>query len=706
MSRRVSSAALPEKLSVQKAVELAYAVELERSLEALRRGLPVLVECDKELTPFFYRSLRQRLRQLDLKCDYLDGRPRVGAADSVQAHQSLVGEILRQLREAVRGPAGGRVVVLPHLDVLTSTVGGPTAELREIIPLLYENADIVWLGFEDPSFAIPPAIERLFPHRETIAGVRREQLPALVTQAEARVLGGDLDTYVLYECVSGMNVVRLRRVLSALAAENGGPAGAVPATSGYEQLRAFTLGGAFRVPDVDLQRDIGGYPKVKERLAREIIDVIRRKDALVDDEAIARLEAVVPRGLVIWGPPGTGKTLFAEALAAAIGAAVLVASGPELRTRWMVESTENVRQLFVQARRSAPSLIVIDEIDAFASARSPDEAGVEHAMVKQLRSEMDALRPAEMVFVVGITRQVHALEATLLRPGRFEFHVHVPYPDADNRSAILRIHDAKLRLAMSDEALEHAVRSTAGIVEGSGDARYSGDHLQALCRQMARRRLREELDGPTTPADVDAALEAYLERPQLSDAEQHAVATHEAGHAICALHCEHAPPIDRISIRGDLGALGYVRYESATQRYLITRGQVLDIICILFGGREAEQLLLSDVSTGAGNDISRATELARVLVEDLGMGAESLGARAYSSMHAHPPLADATRAALDEAVGKIVDEQRLRARAILKKQRAHLEVLRDALIRDKVLDAAEVTALLAKKRPRRRRKKR
>jgi cell division protease FtsH len=679
-------------------VEVAYQAEIERCVQALIRRLPVLVECDKELSPLLYRVIRQQLRSYDLKCFYVDGRPPIGADDRVQASRSLVAGVLRQLREAVRGPSGGVVVVLPHLDVLTSTMGGTTAEAREIIPLLYENADMVWLGFEDPSFTIPTAIERLFPHRETIVGIRRERLPELVTQREAEALGGSLDIYALYECVSGMNAVRLRRVLSAV-----GEAGPGDPVARYAALRAFTLGSVLSVPDVDLHRDIGGYPRVKARLEREIIDVVRQKDAIEDEEEIARLEAVLPRGVIIWGPPGTGKTLFAEALATAMGAAVSMVSGPELKTRWMMQSTENVKQLFVQARRSAPCLIVVDELEAFAR-ELPNDGGVERAMLKQLFAEMDALRPNEMVFVIGTTRNVHALEPTLMRPGRFEFHVYVPYPDDDNRRSVLLVHDEKLGLQLSDEALDHAVKSTAGIVEGTGDARYSADHLQALCRQIARRRVRERITGSTTPEDVDIAIEAYIERPELSDEEAHAVATHEAGHAICSVYCKHAPPIDRISIRGDLGALGYVKHEHPTKRYIVKKNEILDMICVLFGGREAERALLDDVSAGAGQDITRATELARILVEDLAMGTDDLASQTFNSRLPHPPLSPETLGTLDAEVRKILQKQRRRARALISKHGEHLHALRDTLIRDKVLSGDELAAALA--RPSKKKKKR
>ena len=165
--------------------------------------------------------------------------------------------------------------------------------------------------------------------------------------------------------------------------------------------------------------------------------------------------------MIFWGPPGTGKTLFAKAMAAALGAAVTVVSGPELKSRWVGESEENLRQIFRRARQSAPSIIVFDELDSFASARGTyTGSGVEHSMVNQLLTEMDGFHREEMVFVVGTTNFVEALDPALLRPGRFEFQLHIPYPDADDRRAILRIYDRTMGLEMTAEALEYAVRRT------------------------------------------------------------------------------------------------------------------------------------------------------------------------------------------------------------------------------------------------------
>jgi cell division protease FtsH len=614
----------------------------------------------------------------------------------------LIGSMINQLREAVRGSIEKRVVVLPHLDLLTTSQGGLTAEAREVIPLLYENPEVVWLGFKDPSFSLPRVIENLFPHRVTLLGVARPRLQHLVTARESRKFGRTFNPWALYKHVSGVHAVRLRKLLSTLEGEDY-PADPRPA---YRQLRQATLVGSLEVPDLDLDRDIGGYAKVKKRLRTEILDVLAHKDRSADPEEIARLEELIPRGMIFWGPPGTGKTMFAKAMAAALGAAITVVSGPELKSKWVGESEENLRQIFHRARQSAPSIIVFDELDSFASARGTyTGSGLEHSMVNQLLTEMDGFHREEMVFIVGTTNFVECLDPALLRPGRFEFHLYIPYPDADDRREILKIYDAKMRLHMTPEALEAAVRRTADQVPGqAAGTRYSGDHLNALCRAVARIRLRENRTGPTTPADIDRALTEWIDRAKLTPAEERVVATHEAGHALCSLHCPHAPPIERISILDDMvGALGFVRYQDRAHRYVVTRGELLDDLCVLMGGREAEQLLLEDISIGSAEDLRRATSIARALVEEFGMGGDGSAVCRFhldDKPERMPDLSEEQRAVLDRRVAEILEDSRQRAAKILAANRAALETLRDLLLEKKVLDAkglGEMTSRLGLK---------
>jgi cell division protease FtsH len=699
MSLSIPEDQLALEVSAFAAVEAAYPSELARITDSLRRGLPTLVEAEKELTPYLYKCVRDRLKPEGRTFVYLDGRP-LQDLPQPPPGLGLVATIVFLLREAVRGAVDKRVLVLPHLDLLTTSMGGLTSEAREVIPLLYENPELVFLGFKDPSFPLPKVIENLFPRHEALLGVPRERLGKLVTQRESRKLSAQrsLQPYQLYKQVSGVNAVRLRRMLSAIVGEDY-PTDAKPA---YQQLRQATLVGQLTLPDVDLDADIGGYAKVKDRLRKEILDVLALKDSLGDEASMKRVEGLIPRGMIFWGPPGTGKTLFAKAMATSLGAAVTIVSGPELKSKWVGESEENLRQVFTRARQAAPAIIVFDELDSFATARGTYQgSGVEHSMVNQLLTEMDGFRKDELVFVVGTTNFVESLDPALMRPGRFEFHLHIPYPGADDRRAILGIYNHKLELQLSARALEYAVKRTGDVVEGQ-NTRYSGDHIQALCRALARARLRERRTTPLEIDDVEQALSSWAERPSLTPQEERVVATHEAGHAVTALFCPHAPPIERISIRGDLaGALGFVSYSDPAHRYVVTQAQLLDQLCMLFGGREAELLFFEDLSIGSAGDIDRATDLARALVEEFGMGGERIGVRRVESHHRQSghvvdPLSEAMKAELEQAVKAILEAQRARARALLTDHRGLVETLRDLLLDKKVLDREALAAVLPK----------
>jgi cell division protease FtsH len=695
MSILIPEHALPQQLTPEQAVEAAYSNELAQIASDLQRGLPVLVECEKDLAPYLFINLRARLKQHELKCLYLDGRPREGQQADPMA--GFIGAMVAQLRDAVRGAVEKRVVVLPHLDLLTTSQGGLTTEAKEVIPLLYENPDVVWLGFKDPSFSLPQVIENLFPHRYAALGVPRPRLRHLITQKESRKFGKEFNPWTLYKYVSGMNAVRLRKLLATLDSQD------YPADprAAYLQIRQATMTGTLEVPNIDLERDIGGYDKVKQRLRAEILNVLTYKDQKTNAEEIARLEELIPKGMIFWGPPGTGKTLFAKGMATAIGAAVIVVSGPELKSKWVGESESNLRQIFHRARQSAPSIIVFDELDSFASARGMyTGSGVEHSMVNQLLTEMDGFHREEMVFVVGTTNFVEALDPALLRPGRFEFLLHIPHPGADDRRAILKIYNQKMRLQLSEAALEYAVRRTGEFVEGAAaGTRFTGDHINALCRAMARIRLREQAEGQSEESLVERALTEWVERPKMTPAEERVVATHESGHAVCSMFCKHATPIERISIQSDIaGALGYVRHQEHVHRYVVTRGRLLDDLCVLMGGREAELLLLDDLSIGCAGDLERATEIARALVEEFGMGGDAVGigrnptrSRDEGEKRQYSPE---QLAAMDRSVREILEDARRRAAAILKEHQNLVETLRDLLLEHKVIDAKTLTTIV------------
>lgn len=698
MSVLISENELPQELSNEEAVEAAYASDLAEAASKLQRGLPTLIECDKDLGPYLYLNIRNRLRTANLRCLYLDGRPRQEEQQGAMP-MGMIGTMIAQLREAVRGAVERRVVVLPHLDLLTTSQGGLTAEAREVIPLLYENPELVWLGFKDPSFPLPKVIENLFPHRQSLLGISRNRLRHLITRRESRKFGRDFNPWGLYKYVSGINAVRLRKLLSTLEGED------YPANpqNAYRQLRQATLGGTLEVPTISIDQDIGGYAKVKEQLRNEILNLLARKEQLTSEEQIHNIEELLPKGMIFWGPPGTGKTLFAKAMASEIGAAVTVVSGPELKSKWVGESEDNLRQIFHKARQSAPAIIVFDELDSFATARGTyTGSGVEHSMVNQLLTEMDGFHREEMVFVVGTTNFVESLDPALLRPGRFEFHLHIPYPDADARREIIKIYDKKMHLHLTEEGLDYAVKRTGDGYQTAQGTPFSGDHLNALCRSIARVRMRENRSDGTTPTDIERAMTEYEDKLNLTPREEKLLATHEAGHFVVALHCPHHPPPERITIHSEMSwAPAYVRFKQDESRRLgLTRNQMLDDLTVLLGGIEAERLLLDDISTGAGgSDLSRSTILAHLIVETYGMGHGDTGLRQYRSPRdgqRYEGLSEEHKLHIDREVSSLIRECQERAQRVLVENRAVLLTLRDEVIARKTIEAKSLKEMFPK----------
>jgi cell division protease FtsH len=697
MSITVAEKDLPASLTPEQAVEAAYAQELADVASKLARGLPVLVECDKELAPYLFMNVRNRLREAKLQCIYLDGRQREQQAGAMP--MGLIGTMIAQLRDAVRGAVERRVVVLPHLDLLTTSQGGLTGEAREVIPLLYENPELVWLGFKDPSFPLPKVIENLFPCWTGILGTARNRLRQLITQKESRKFGKDFSPWSLYKYVSGVNAVRLRRLLSTLEGEDY-PADPKRA---YAQVRQATLSGHMEVPSVDLEKDIGGYAKVKAKLKAEVLDTLQKRDRATDADEVSRLEELIPRGMIFWGPPGTGKTYFAKAIAASIGAAITIVSGPELKSKWVGESEENLRQIFHKARQSAPSIIVFDELDSFATARGTyTGSGVEHSMVNQLLTEMDGFHKDELVFVVGTTNFVESLDPALLRPGRFEFHIHIPYPDDDDRRAIFEIYDRKMKLRFTPEALDYAVTRTGNRYMTPTGTAFSGDHLNALCRAVARLRMREDVKGDTDPKLVEKALTEFDEKVELHEKDLPVVATHEAGHFLVSIFCPNHPPPEKVTIQSDMPwAPFFTQFKHEKKRIGMSRSEMLDILCVLYGGIEAERLLVGDVSTGAsgmgspGSDLSRASELAELIVEVCGM---SNLAAPLRSFHDHEGkrvvLSGSMAEAIDRQVNTIIVEAQAKAAAILAKHKADLVKVRDELVEKKTIEGERTRAII------------
>jgi cell division protease FtsH len=699
MNRTVPLDQLPLDLRVEDAVDAACARDIAFIEERLLAGQSVLVECDKELVLHLTLALRARLKRVvppaggrPPRLVIVDGR---GGADDPPA--GSLTRMINQLGNAVRGAAERSVVVLPHLDVLTTTHTGLTLEAREAVPLLYENPDVCLLGFRDPSFEIPKVLRGVFAARREITGIPREALPQLITQREARAISTHaFDPFALYTFVSGQNPVRCRRLFADLARRLEAPPDRSAAPAVYAELRRQTTVDDIELPQIDLDRDVGGYAEVKRRLREDLIDLVQRKDVLTTESDIKALEDLLPRGVIFHGPPGTGKTHFAKAVAAAMNATALVVSGPELKSKWVGESEENLRRVFRRARQSAPAVIVFDEIDAFATARGTYQgSGVEHSMVNQLLTEMDGFRRNEMVFVIGTTNLLSAVDPALLRPGRFEFLIDIPAPEAHDRAAIVELYSRRLDLGLNEELVAHLVRRTEDWADRARGLPYAGDHLAAVCRALKRQQLRTGR-GTFSVDDIDRALQRRALRPVvLSTHEERVIAVHESGHALLAMLVPGARPPEKIALAQDRdGALGYVLRAAHIRPYATTTADMRAEICVGLGGLEAERLVLADVSIGAHGDLQQCTRIARAMVESHGMVA-SLGPRVLldDGDRIGDQWSEQRRARVDDAVDGLLEEERRRAAQLLMDHRALLDELVGLLLERRVLDGAALAAL-------------
>lgn len=439
--------------------------------------------------------------------------------------------------------------------------------------------------------------------------------------------------------------------------------------------------------------DIGGYADVKARLQDEILVLLEQSKNLSGPRR-RKIEKMIPKGVIFEGPPGTGKTMFAKALAEELKATVSVVNGPELKSMWHGESERKVREIFAEARRNAPSVLVFDEIDSIAGDRSQSSSGVDRSMVNQLLTEMDGFRGDELIFVVATTNFADSLDQALRRPGRFEYVIHIGYPDADARRAILNLYNEKYGLGLDEEAISHLVFKTDNWVDIKHGIRYSGDHIEAICRGISRKKLREP-DWQPTLEDLDQIVAQRTKKPvAVTDEEETVIATHEAGHAILALHVEGAAPIKKISIASEYdGSLGYVLHGEQLQKYVQDERQLRAQLVCLMGGRVAERLVFGRVASGGANDIQKATLIATHLVAAFGMDPET-GPR----MILHPLIhgekaAGATSpellAKVERRVGEILVESEREAEKLIVEHRKEFDELRAKLLEEKTIEFAE-----------------
>ena len=439
--------------------------------------------------------------------------------------------------------------------------------------------------------------------------------------------------------------------------------------------------------------DIGGAGEAEVEL-REIIDFLK------EPARFDKFGAKLPRGVLLVGPPGTGKTLLAKACAGEAGVPFFFMTGSSFVEMFVGVGAARVRDLFDQAKKKAPCIIFVDEIDAIGQSRMRNfnSNSEQENTLNQLLAEMDGFEQNNGVVIMGATNRPEILDQALLRPGRFDRQIQVVLPTEEGREEILRIHTKKLPLAP-----EINLRSIAKVTPG-----FSGADLANIANEASLLAARHKADK-VTMNDFDLAIErvvAGLQRKTpLTPEIRKKVAYHETGHALVACYLPGSDPVHKVSIIPTTkGALGYTMQMPTEDQYLVSENELRTRMAVMLGGRAAELLIFSEASTGASNDLERATEIARRMVTEFGMS-ESLGPVRYaapSMMYLNgasgnrEDIGDGTIDLIDSEIRRLVSESQERALDILKEHEAVLHEVAGTLQDKEVINSDEIRAIVNK----------
>jgi cell division protease FtsH len=441
--------------------------------------------------------------------------------------------------------------------------------------------------------------------------------------------------------------------------------------------------------------DVAGIDEATEEL-REVVGF------LSTPEKFQKLGGRIPKGVLLVGPPGTGKTLLARAVAGEAKVPFFSISGSEFVEMFIGVGAARVRDLFSQAASRAPCIVFIDELDALGKARGMNVMGghdEREQTLNQLLVEMDGFATDTGIIIMAATNRPEILDPALLRPGRFDRQVLVDRPDINGREAILNIHSRNV-------LLNHEVdlRKIAGRTPG-----FVGADLANIVNEaalLAARNDKEIVDLADFDEAIDRVVAGLEKKNRVMNAqEKEIVAFHESGHAIVAESVEHADPVHKISIipRG-IAALGYTQQQPTEDRYLMTRSELLDRLAVLLGGRAAEELVFEEVSTGAQNDLERASDIARSMVTEYGMS-DRLGLVSYErsrqpmflpeSFSPGRNYSEATAGQIDEEISRFMDEAHQRVSRILSERRTVLDDLAHLLSEKESVQGEELRKMLS-----------
>ena len=463
-------------------------------------------------------------------------------------------------------------------------------------------------------------------------------------------------------------------------------------------------GKAMQFGKTDAKTNEATRPKVKFKDVAGIDEAVEEleevRDFLASPERYRKLGAKIPRGVLLVGPPGTGKTLLAKAVAGEAGVPFFSISGSDFVEMFVGVGASRVRDLFKKAKEQAPSIIFIDEIDAVGRQRGAGLGGghdEREQTLNQLLVEMDGFEESESVILIAATNRPDILDPALLRPGRFDRQVTVDRPDVKGREQILAVHGANKPLA-DDVKFDKLAQLTVG---------FTGADLANLMNEAALLAARRN-KNLISMAEIEESMERVIAGPAkkarvMTEKERTTIAYHESGHALVGHILEHSDPVHKISIVSRGQALGYTLQLPQEDHFLKTRNEMLDELAVFLGGRVAEELMCDDITSGASNDLERATKMAREMVTRLGMS-EELGTQVFGeAQHQvflgrdyadHQDYSEETARRIDVEVQRIMREAHRRAEAILAARRDQLDLMASVLLERETVEGEAVEALL------------
>lgn len=444
-------------------------------------------------------------------------------------------------------------------------------------------------------------------------------------------------------------------------------------------------------------KDVAGCDEAKE----ELEDVIK---FLKNPKKFQRLGGKLPKGVLLYGAPGTGKTLLAKAVAGEAGVAFFSASASEFVEMFVGVGAARVRDLFDQAKKNSPAIIFIDELDAVGRRRFAGIGGghdEREQTLNQLLIELDGFESKQGIILMASTNRPDVLDPALIRPGRFDRHISVPAPDLKGREEILKVHAKKVKLGQ-DVDLKVVAKGTPGFV---------GADLANVINEAAILAARADEEAVTS-ADMDEAIERVIAGPQkksriISKHEQRVIAAHECGHTLVARLTNHSDPVHKVTIIPRGQALGYTLQLPLEDKFLTSKSELLDKLCILLAGRAAEEIVFGEITSGASDDLNKTMAYARKMVVELGMS-EKLGPIALPNgddgevflgrdLSRHKTYSEELARTIDEEILDLIKSSYARAKEIISSHRVAFDKLVETLLAKEVVDAKEIDEILGLK---------